>query len=111
MTMPTRCRPPTASRRTTLGTIGVRTMLAKEAKREPDDLGLDRILRAVAKHDFRVHVLFWSNMDASTALIDPHPDARFIIDQLALLQPSVRPRRRSPGQRSKPQPYQPQGLV
>jgi hypothetical protein len=28
-------------------------------------------------------VLFWGNVDAGTALIDRHPDARFIIDHSA----------------------------
>jgi L-fuconolactonase len=65
--------------------------MTKEAKREPDDPGLDRILRAAVKHDFPVNVLFWGNVDAGTALIDRHPDTRFIIDHLGILQPSVPP--------------------
>ena len=75
----------------TPGTVGIRIIMTKEAKREPDDPGLDRILRAAAKHDFPVNVLFWGNVDAGTALIDRHPDTRFIIDHLGILQPSVPP--------------------
>src|SRR2546430_6460154 len=39
------------------GTVGIRIMLTKEANREPDDPGLDRIARAAAQHDFPVNVL------------------------------------------------------
>ena len=60
-------------------------------KREPNDPGFDRIVRAAVKHDFPVNVLFWGNVDAGTALIDRHPDTRFIIDHLAIMQPSVLP--------------------
>jgi hypothetical protein len=48
----------------------------KEAKREPNDPGLDRILRAAVKHDFPVNILCWANVDAGTALIDRQPDTR-----------------------------------
>ena len=65
--------------------------MTKDAKRELDDPGLDRILRAAVQHDFPVNVLFWYNVDAGTALIDRHPDTRFIIDHLAILQPNAPP--------------------
>ena len=54
----------------TPGTVGIRIILTKEAKRPPDDPGLDRILRAAVKNDFPVNVLFWGNLDAGK-LIDP----------------------------------------
>src|SRR6266516_3807483 len=75
----------------TPGTVGIRIMLTKEANRAPDDPGLDRICRAAVKHDFPVNVLFWGNVDAGAALIDRHPDTRFIIDHLGIMQPRVPP--------------------
>jgi predicted TIM-barrel fold metal-dependent hydrolase len=60
----------------TPGTVGIRIILTKESKRAPDDPGLDPILRAAVNNDFPVNVLFWGNVDAGTALIDRHPDAR-----------------------------------
>ena len=66
-------------------------MLTKEAKREPDDPGLDRIARAAVRYDFPVNILCWGNLDAGTALIDRHPDTRFIIDHLGIMQPRVPP--------------------
>jgi L-fuconolactonase len=58
------------------GTVGIRIMMTKEAQREPNDPGLDRIRRAAVKHDFQVNILCWGNVDAGTALIDRHPDTR-----------------------------------
>jgi predicted TIM-barrel fold metal-dependent hydrolase len=75
----------------TPGTVGIRIILTKESKRAPDDPGLDRIMRAAVKSDFPVNVLFWGNVDAGTALIDRHPDARFIIDHMGIQQPNVPP--------------------
>ena len=75
----------------TPGTVGIRIMLTKEANRDPNDPGLDRILRAAVRHDFPVNMLCWGNLDAGTALIDRHPDTRFIIDHLGILQPRTPP--------------------
>jgi predicted TIM-barrel fold metal-dependent hydrolase len=75
----------------TPGAVGIRIMLTKEANREPNDLGLDRILRAAVRHDFLVNILFWGNLDAGTVLIDRHPNTRFIIDHLGIMQPRVPP--------------------
>src|SRR3989441_3715318 len=71
----------------TPGTVGIRIMMTQEAQREPTDPGLDRILRAAVRHDLPVNMLCWGNVDAGMALIDRHPDTRFIIDHLALVQP------------------------
>src|SRR6202167_4410342 len=75
----------------TPGAVGIRIMLTREAKRDPSDPGLDRIARAAARYDFPVNLLCWDNLDAGTALIDRHPDTRFIIDHLGILQPRVPP--------------------
>jgi predicted TIM-barrel fold metal-dependent hydrolase len=71
----------------TPGAVGIRIRMTKEVKLDPNDPGLDRILRAAVKHDFPVNILCWGNVDAGTAVIDRHPDTRFIIDHLAILQP------------------------
>ena len=77
----------------TPGAVGIRIMLTKEPNRdrEPTDPGLDRILRAAVKHDFPVNILCWGNVDVGTAVIDRHPDTRFIVDHLAILQPRTPP--------------------
>ena len=77
----------------TPGTVGIRIISTKEPGREraPDDPGFDRILRAAVKHDFPVNILCWGNIDAGTAIIDRHPDVRFIVDHLGILQPRTPP--------------------
>src|SRR6516225_6300386 len=77
--------------RITPGAVGIRIMMTKEAKREPNEPGLNRILRAAVKHDFPVNILCWGNLDAGIALIDRHPDTRFIIDHLGIMQPRTPP--------------------
>jgi predicted TIM-barrel fold metal-dependent hydrolase len=62
----------------TPGTVGIRIMMTKEAGRDPSHPGLDRILRAAVRYD-------------GAALIDRHPDTRFIIDHLAIMQPRTPP--------------------
>ena len=71
------------------GTVGIRVILKKDSGRSADDPGLQRILRAAVRHDFPVNILCWGNLDAGTALIDKHPDVRFIIDHLGILQPQI----------------------
>ena len=77
----------------TPGAVGVRIMLTKEPNRDrdPTDPGLDRIVRAAVRYDLPVNILCWGNLDAGTTLIDRHPNARFIIDHLGILQPRVPP--------------------
>ena len=43
------------------------------------------------RHDFPVNILFWGNLDNGVALIDRHPDTRFIVDHIGILQPRVPP--------------------
>src|SRR5205814_9510684 len=54
----------------TPGTVGIRIMMTKEAGRDPNDPGLDRILRAAVRYDFPVNMLCWGNVDAGAALVD-----------------------------------------
>ena len=61
----------------TPGAVGIRIFLREEEKRAADDPGLDRICKAAVDYDF--------------PLIDRHPNVRFIVDHLGLLQPRVPP--------------------
>jgi len=85
----------------TPGAVGIRIMLPKESGRAPDDPGFDRIARAAVQYDFPVNLLCWDNLDAGTALIDRHPDTRFILDHLGIMQPHTKPApEQEPGQTS-----------
>jgi L-fuconolactonase len=75
----------------TPGTVGVRLMLPRESDRRADDPGLARVLRAARQYDLPVNVLFWGNLDTGTALVDRHPDVRFVLDHLGLEQPRMPP--------------------
>src|SRR6185295_12174356 len=75
----------------TPGTVGIRIMIPEGSKRTADDPGLARIARAAVKYDFPVNILCWGNLEVGTALIDRHPDTRFIIDHLVIEQPRVPP--------------------
>ena len=73
----------------TPGTVGIRLRLPEGQGRKHDDPGVDRILRAAVKYDFPVNFLFWGNVDVGTKVIDRHPDTRFVIDHLGILQPKT----------------------
>ncbi|MET0677919.1 MAG: amidohydrolase family protein [Bradyrhizobium sp.] len=75
----------------TKGAVGIRMWMTKDGGRAPDDPGLDRIARAAVRHDFPVNIHCWDNLDAAAAVIARHPDTRFIIDHMGILQPRVPP--------------------
>jgi predicted TIM-barrel fold metal-dependent hydrolase len=75
----------------TPGAVAIRIRLLEELGRQPGDPGLDRILRAAVRHDFPVNMLCWGNLETAMALIDRHPEARFVIDHLGILQPRTPP--------------------
>jgi predicted TIM-barrel fold metal-dependent hydrolase len=75
----------------TPGTVGIRIMMRKEVGRDSNDPGVDRIARAAVRHDFPVNLSCAGNLEGATALIDRHPDTRFIIDHLGLMQPRTPP--------------------
>ena len=73
------------------GTVGVRIMLDRGPDRKADDPGIDRILTEAARNDFPVNFLCWGNMDLGMAIIDRHPNTRFVIDHLGIVQPRTPP--------------------
>jgi predicted TIM-barrel fold metal-dependent hydrolase len=74
------------------GAVAVRIMMTpREESVRPDDPGIERIARAAARHGLPVNVLFWGRVDDGIALVDRHPDTRFIVDHMAILQPRERP--------------------
>ena len=75
----------------TPGTVGIRIVMTHERGGDPDAPGIDLILREAVRHDLPVNMLCWGNLDAGKTLIDRHPDTRFIIDHLGLLQPKAPP--------------------
>src|SRR5712672_632065 len=70
--------------------VAVRIFL-REGEQDPNHPGLDRILRAAVRHDFPVNFMCSGNLDAGTAVIERHPDARFVLDHLGIVQPRTPP--------------------
>jgi predicted TIM-barrel fold metal-dependent hydrolase len=75
----------------TQGAVGIRIFLREEEKRAATDPGFDRILKAAVQYDFPVNFLFWGRVDEGMQIIDRHPNVRFIVDHLGILQPRVPP--------------------
>jgi predicted TIM-barrel fold metal-dependent hydrolase len=75
----------------TPGTVGIRIMMRKDVKRAASGEGADRVARAAVRHDFPINLSCAGNLDAVKSLIDRHPDTRFIIDHLGLMQPRTPP--------------------
>lgn len=80
----------------TPGAVAVRILMDRLARRAAGDAGLDRICRAAARHAMPVNVHCWDNVEAAAALLDRHPETRFVIDHLATVQPFAPPALREP---------------
>jgi predicted TIM-barrel fold metal-dependent hydrolase len=66
-------------------------MMKKDAGLDSGNPGIDRIARTAVRHDFPVNLSCGGNLEKVAPLIDRHPDTRFIIDHLGLLQPRTPP--------------------
>lgn len=75
----------------TQGAVGIRIFLRDEEKRAADDPGIDRICKAAVQYDLPLNFLFWGRVDEGTQIIDRHPNTRFIIDHLGIVQPRQPP--------------------
>ena len=75
----------------TKGAVGIRIFLRDEEKRAADDPGIDRICKAAVQYDLPLNFLFWGRVDEGTQIIDRHPNTRFIIDHLGIVQPRQPP--------------------
>ena len=75
----------------TQGAVGIRIFLREDEKRAADDPGIDRICKAAVKYDLPLNFLCWGRVDEGMRIIDRHPNVRFIVDHLGILQPRVPP--------------------
>ena len=74
------------------GAVGIRIMLTGDCGWVPGQhAGLDRIARAAVRYDLPLNIHCWDNLDNGIALIDRHPDTRFILDHLGIQQPRTPP--------------------
>ncbi len=73
------------------GAVGLRLGMAAEQGLAADNPGIDRMLRAAASVDLPMNFLCWGNIDVGTAVIDRHPNTRFVLDHLGMMQPRKKP--------------------
>ena len=71
----------------TPGAVAVRILMDRHAGYGAQHAGVARIARAAAHHGLPVNLHCWDNLDAAMALIDQHPNTRFVIDHLGTVQP------------------------
>lgn len=71
----------------TPGAVAIRILMSAHDARDPHGPALARVARAAARHDLPVNVHCWDNLHGAMALIDRHPETRFVIDHLGIVQP------------------------
>jgi L-fuconolactonase len=70
----------------TEGAVGIRLVIMQSATKEPDDLGMNAVLTAAAKHELPVNVLIWRHLETADALMARHSEVPMIIDHLGIEQ-------------------------
>lgn len=73
----------------TPGAVGVRIFVSPDF--DPKDPGVTRIARAAASCGLPINLQCWGTLQAAMDLIDRHPQTRFVIDHLGVVQPFHRP--------------------
>ena len=69
------------------GAIAIRILLTYEATEDPADSGMNRILKAAARHSLPVNLLCWGRLGQAKGLIERNPNTTIVIDHLGLPQP------------------------
>lgn len=75
----------------TPGTVGVRIMLTHGPERDASHPGINRIAEEAARQDFPINLLTWGKIEEGQKLIDKHPNTRWVLDHLGILQPRELP--------------------
>jgi predicted TIM-barrel fold metal-dependent hydrolase len=73
------------------GAVAVRLMLGAHLGIAPNPPGADVVAKEAARHGFPVNFQCSGNLDVAMALIDRHPDTRFVLDHLGIRQPRTMP--------------------
>lgn len=71
----------------TAGAVAVRLMLGAHLGFDPNNPGANVIAKEAARQGLPVNFQCSGNLDAAMALIDRHPETRFVIDHLGIRQP------------------------
>ncbi len=71
----------------TPGAVGARLMLIGDTETSADDVGVNAVLAAGARHDLPINLLCWGSVSVADQLARRHPDTLLVIDHLGLVQP------------------------
>ena len=69
------------------GTVGIRLMLTRGAAEDSADPGINRVLKAAARHSLPVNMSCWGRLAQTGELARRNPDTILVIDHLGLQQP------------------------
>ncbi|MDE0727810.1 MAG: amidohydrolase family protein [Alphaproteobacteria bacterium] len=73
------------------GTVAIRIMMNRDVSENADDLGINRVLDAAARHGLPVNLLAWGRLEQAAKMAASKPDTSLVIDHLGLQQPFVPP--------------------
>jgi L-fuconolactonase len=71
----------------TKGTVAIRLMLNADTPTDPTDPGIDRVMKAAARHGMPINLLAWGRLDQVKAMAARHPDTVLVVDHLGMQQP------------------------
>lgn len=69
------------------GAVAIRIMMARGVSEDPEDPGVNRVLKAAAKYKLPVNMLVWGRLDQTKQLAAKNPDTVLVIDHLGIQQP------------------------
>jgi L-fuconolactonase len=73
------------------GTVAIRIMMNPSVSTDPADPGINRVMKAAAKHDLPINLMCWERLAQVDALAKRNPDTQLVIDHLGLQQPMAPP--------------------
>jgi L-fuconolactonase len=69
------------------GAVGARIMMVGNVSTDPDDIGVNSVLKAGADRGLPVNILCWGKLPLLSELARRNPDTQLIVDHLGLHQP------------------------
>lgn len=73
------------------GTVAIRIMMNDSVSTDPADPGIDRVLKAAARHDLPLNLMAKDRLPQVAQMAARHPDTQIVIDHLGLEQPMKPP--------------------
>ncbi len=78
------------------GTVAIRIMMNDSVSTDAADPGIDRVLKAAARHDLPLNLMARGRLEQVGLMAQRHPDTQIVIDHLGLEQPMKPPPPKEP---------------